>query len=147
MQVKDLMKTNPQCVTRECSVADAAARMAEVECGVLPVVETSAGSPRAVGVLTDRDIVIRCVVDGSDAKTTKVSDVCTANTVTCTEECDIADAFRTMRSAHVGRLLVTDKDGALRGIVTMADIIANTPREVLDQLPGGERSKPRLHAA
>lgn len=148
MYIRELMKENPECVTTECSVKDAAATMAKRECGVLPVVEgaRSSHAKRPVGVVTDRDIVLRCVTQGADASRSKVGEICTTSIVQCDGDCPVEEAFATMRSRNVGRLLVTDDNGGLIGIVSMADIIARAPREILDQLPGAAKARPR-HAA
>lgn len=145
MYIRELMKENPECVAKDCSVKDAAAKMATLACGVLPVVEGSHPT-RPVGVITDRDIVLRCVTEGAAADRTRVGEVCTTSVVQCDEDCTAEEAFTKMRAQKVGRLLVTDDKGGLVGIVSMADLIARVPREILDQLPGAEKARPRRAA-
>lgn len=145
MQVRQLMKENPICITEDCSLKEAAQLMAQVDCGVLPICEGSKNNPskKPIGVVTDRDIVVRCVAEGCDPETTTIRDAETQDTVTCEEECSARDAFEQMRAEKIGRLLVVDDAGRLTGIVTMADIIANSPAEIWNQLPGSKEPRPR----
>lgn len=146
MIVQEFMKDDIACVTADSSVREAAELMAKMDCGVLPIVhDTSSRIP--IGVLTDRDIVLRCVAQGRDGQTTRVSDIATRELVTCDEHCDVAQAFDRMRTHHVGRLLVTDEQGGLIGIITMRDLLTRVPREVFDQLPGAEEALPRQQLA
>lgn len=142
MKVVEIMKKQPRCVAENASVKDAAKLMEEIDCGVLPVLKDST-SRRPIGVITDRDIVLRCVARGENGESLVVRDIATRDTVTCDENCSVADAFERMCTEQVGRLLVTDPRGDLIGIVTMADIIARVPREIWSQLPGAERPQPR----
>lgn len=146
MQISDIMNDDLVCITADGTVREAAQLMEKVDCGILPVVKDEA-SRRPIGVLTDRDIVLRCVAEGGDATLVRVDSIASRDLVTCDEDCTVAEAFQHMRTEGVGRLLVTDSQGDLIGIVTMKDIIARVPREVFDQLPGAEQSRPRLHTA
>lgn len=145
MQVRALMKENPVCITEDCTLKEAAQLMAQVDCGVLPICEGSKDRPgkKPIGVVTDRDIVVRCVAEGCDPETTRIRDAETQDTVCCDEDCSARDAFETMRREKIGRLLVLDTAGNLSGIVTMADIIANTPAEIWNQLPGAREPRAR----
>lgn len=147
MQVRELMKEHPTCITPNATLKDAAQQMAQIECGILPVVEASNGGKRPIGVVTDRDIVVRCVTEGRDPETCTVRDAMTRNVITCDEDCKAKQAFETMRTEKVGRLLVTTKDGELCGILSMADIIARTPSEIWTQLPGARTPQPRSKVA
>lgn len=146
MQISEIMKKEPRCISQDMTVRKAAELMQEIDCGVLPVLKDRQ-SNKPIGVLTDRDIVVRCVAEGGDCETRQVSEILTEDPVTCDLACSVADAFERMRSEKVGRLLVTDASGQLVGIVSMADIIARVPREIFNQLPGAEQSRPRQRAA
>lgn len=145
MKIQELMKEHPRCITADASLKEAAQMMSQIDCGILPVVEARDGR-QPIGVITDRDIVTRCVSDGADPSQTRVQEAMTQDTVCCDLTCTAEDAFELMRREKVGRLLVTDEHGALCGIVSMADIIARVPREIWDQLPGAKGAKPRLAA-
>lgn len=133
MKLSDLMKRDPVTIEPNATIKEAAEKMRDVCCGVLPVVEN--GTP--VGILTDRDITIRATAEGKNPSQIKVRDVMTDNELfMCHESDDARDAFRKMRQNAVGRLLVMDTHDQLTGIVSMADIIADDPEEIWDQLPG-----------
>ena len=146
MQVSEIMKKDPRCVSQDMTVRQAAELMEEIDCGVLPVLKDRQ-SAKPTGVVTDRDIVVRCIAEGGDCETRQISEILTQDPVTCDQTCSVAEAFERMRTEKVGRLLVTDTSGNLIGIVSLADIIARVPREIFNQLPGAEQSQPRQRAA
>ncbi len=119
-KAKDVMTKNPQVVTPETSVQEAARLMKSEDTGVLPVVE-SQGTRRPVGVITDRDIAIRVVAEGRTSAT--VRDAMTAGVRTCKEDDDLKDVMRLMASEQVRRVPIVDDHGALVGIVSQADIV------------------------
>ena len=86
MKIKDVMTTGVECVRPETTLQEAAAKMKSLNVGPLPVCE----GDRAVGIVTDRDIVIRAISDGRDPRTTPVRDVMTKDVVTV-QETDDAD--------------------------------------------------------
>ena len=133
MNLTDLMKREPVTIEPTATIKQAAEKMRDVCCGILPVTEN--GSP--VGIITDRDITIRATAEGKSPTQIKVRDVMTDNELFICHESDTAqDAFRKMRQNAVGRLLVMDTHDKLIGIVSMADIIADAPEDIWDQLPG-----------
>lgn len=133
MQLSELMKREPVMIDADATIKEAAAKMRDVCCGVLPV--TDQGEP--VGMLTDRDITIRATAEGKNPSQIKVRDVMSDNELfICHESDDARDAFRKMRQNAVGRLLVMDQHDKVVGIVSMADIIADAPEDIWDQLPG-----------
>lgn len=142
MQVRELMKQNPVCIVPDSSIKEAAQIMTQVDCGVLPVCE-SKSDRRPVGVVTDRDIVVRCISEGADPERTMVREALTQDVVTCDEDCTARDAFETMRREKIGRLMVTNERGELVGVISMADIIARVPSEIWNQLPGSREPKAR----
>jgi CBS domain-containing protein len=117
MKVKDLMTSNPATVAPDDSCAQAATLMREEDCGSIPVVRDGT----LVGIVTDRDITIRAVAEGRDAKRTPVSEVMSADPVTVTPDADLEDAERIMRDRQIRRLPVVE-DGHLVGIVVTAQL-------------------------
>ena len=102
-------------------VADAAARMEREGVGTLVVTDDDA---RPLGILTDRDVALRCVGRGLDSHATEVGDVMTAPVRTVPEATPIEDALSYMASGGHRRLVVTeDDDGALAGILALADVL------------------------
>lgn len=117
MKVRDLMTSDPACCRPDDPCAEAATLMREEDCGSIPVVEDG----RLVGIVTDRDITIRCVAAGRDAKTTKVSEVMSADPITVTPDTSSDDAARLMAERQVRRLPVVD-DGRLVGLIVTAQL-------------------------
>jgi CBS domain-containing protein len=122
MKVQDVMTKNPVCVTPGATVREAAQLMQREDTGVIPVVDEQ-GSKRLVGVITDRDIAIRIVAQGKDAKT-RVSDVMSADRLaTCGPDDDLDDVMDAMATEQVRRIPIVDERGSLVGIVAQADIV------------------------
>ena len=120
MKARDLMTPEPAQVTPSDSLQRVSQLMAEHDCGCIPVV-TAADQRSLVGVVTDRDITIRAVAAGRDAKTTKVSEIMSADPMTVEPDADVDEAARIMAEAQVRRLPVV-KDGQLMGIIVTAQM-------------------------
>ena len=119
-KAKDVMTKNPQVVTADASVQEAARLMKSEDTGVLPVVE-SKDALRVVGVITDRDIAIRVVAEGRSSAT--VRDAMSTGVRTCRQDDDIKDVMKLMASEQVRRVPIVDDKGELVGIVSQADIV------------------------
>ena len=119
-KAKDVMTQNPQVVTADASVQEAARLMQSEDTGVLPVVE-SKGALRVVGVITDRDIAIRVVAEGRSSAT--VRDAMSTGVRTCRQDDDIKDVMKVMASEQVRRVPIVDDRGELVGIVSQADVV------------------------
>ena len=139
MQVKDVMTRGAECVRPEDTLQEAARRMKALDVGPLPV---CGDNDRLVGMLTDRDIVLRGVAEGRDARTTKVRDAMTSNVVCCKEDDDVKDAAATMKDRQIRRLVVVDAQQRVAGIVSLGDIAVDTSDEKLSGRVLEEVSKP-----
>ena len=117
MKVSELMTSDPATVGPDDPCARAATLMKEEDCGAIPVVRDG----KLVGIVTDRDITIRAVAEGRDAKTFPVSNVMSADPVTVTPDTDADEAARIMAEFQVRRLPVVE-DGRLLGIVVTAQL-------------------------
>ena len=117
MKVKELMTSNPTVVKPEDTVAQAATLMKQEDCGALPVVANG----KLVGIITDRDIVIRAIAAGKDARSTKISEVMTADPVTISSDSSDDEAEKLMAKSQVRRLPVVD-NGKLAGILVTAQL-------------------------
>jgi len=117
MDVKDVMTAQVATARPSSTIAEVAKTMAQVESGAIPVVDDA----RVVGLITDRDIVLRVVAErlGLD---TPVSEVMTAGVETCTEDENVADAAARMGARQIRRLVVLNADGQLAGILSLGDI-------------------------
>ncbi len=117
MNVRELMTTAPITVQPDATLGEVAVLMKQEDCGSIPVVEDG----RLVGIVTDRDIVIRGIAAGSDPKTQRVSTVMSADPVTIRPDDDLADAEKVMADRQIRRLPVVE-NGKLVGIIVTAQI-------------------------
>jgi CBS domain-containing protein len=122
MKVKDVMTRGVECVRPETTLQDAAARMKSLDVGPLPVCE----GDRPVGIVTDRDIVVRAIAEGRDPRTTRVQDVMTREVVSVGENDDVKDAARLMKQHQIRRVIVAGADKGVTGIVSLGDIAVDT---------------------
>ena len=118
MLVKELMTEDPVCLEAEEPVTAVARIMRERNIGALPVCDAE-GKP--VGMVTDRDIVTRCVASGASAGSVRVGDIMTRGAVTADTNAPLAEALERMEREQIRRLPVTE-DGRLVGILSLADI-------------------------
>lgn len=117
-RVKDVMIDKVISVDSSSTLAEAAQLMRDGNIGVLPVVEGG----RLRGLLTDRDIVIRAVARGADARVTRVAECATGQVVSAKPEWSAEAAGQAMARHQIGRLPVVDEDGSLVGIVTLSSL-------------------------
>ena len=103
------------------SVLEAARRMRDRHVGTLVVVD---GEARPMGLITDRDIAMRVVADGSDAARMAVTDIMTPMPTVVLADTSLESALGHMRSGRLRRLPVVSGSGALVGIITLDDILA-----------------------
>lgn len=102
------------------TVAEAAARMDREGVGTLIV---TGEDDRPVGILTDRDVALRCVGQGLDPHVTEVADLMTAPVRAVSEETPIEDALAFMASGGTRRLIVTDEEDRLVGVLSVDDVV------------------------
>lgn len=121
MKAEELMTRDPTTVTPNTRVRQAAQMMKSEDVGVLPVVDTE-GSRKLVGVVTDRDIAIRCVADGHDLSTCTVSECMSGDLTTAHADDDVDDVMKSMGKEQVRRIPIVDEHGSLVGIIAQADI-------------------------
>ena len=117
MKISDVMTAQVATATPRSTIAEVARTMAKVESGVVPIMDDG----KAVGVITDRDIVLRVVAEGM-ALDTPVSKVMTEEVETCREDENVADAAARMGGRQIRRLVVVNDEGRLTGIVSLGDI-------------------------
>ena len=131
----DVMTKNPTCCAASDPVHAAAEIMKNENVGSVPVID-SAADPRLVGVITDRDIVLRVIADGKDYRSARIQDVMSVNPVTCSPLEAVHDAMDKMAQHQVRRLPVIDERGHVAGIIAQADVATRvtTPRRKADML-------------
>jgi CBS domain-containing protein len=111
------MTSNVRAAASTDSLADAAQMMKEEDVGSLPVVEDD----RLIGILTDRDIIVRAVAERVDPQSISVGDVASRELVTVEPDQDLDEALSLMARHRVRRLPVV-ADGRLVGILAQADV-------------------------
>src|SRR6478736_5740223 len=112
MRVAEVMTRNAECTRPEATLQQAAERMKELDVGALPVCDNG----RLVGIVTDRDIAVRCVAGGGDPCNQQVREAMSASLVYCFDDNDVADAAELMREKQVRRLPVLNHQMRLVGI-------------------------------
>jgi CBS domain-containing protein len=102
---RDLMTPDPTCVGENHTLVDAARLLRDLDVGALPICGEDG---RLKGMLTDRDIVVKCLAEGGDPNTTVAGSLGEGKPVTIGADDDIREALRTMQDAQVRRLPVID---------------------------------------
>ncbi|HKT28025.1 MAG TPA: CBS domain-containing protein [Dyella sp.] len=113
------MTTHPRCCSARDSLQGAPKIMLEADIGEVPVVDEQ---QKLVGIITDRDIVVRCVAAGESPDTCVVDAYMTAPAVSLTQDASVEDVANAMAQAAVRRIPITDKEGRLCSIVAQADL-------------------------
>jgi len=127
---RDIMTDHTECARVTDTLADAARKMRDLDVGSLPI---CGEDDRLKGMVTDRDIVVKCVADGGDPTTTTVETLCEGKPVTIGADDSVEEALRTMTDHGVRRLPVIDGHD-LVGMVSQADIAKNLPEEQVGEL-------------
>jgi CBS domain-containing protein len=122
-RVRDIMTTDPECVTERDNIIDAARIMKSEDTGVVPVIESDR---KLVGIITDRDIVVRLVAEGRNPLDCKINEAMTKHIRSVNEDATLDDVLSIMRSANVRRVPVCDKNDHIVGIVSMRDLAVET---------------------
>jgi CBS domain-containing protein len=120
---RDLMTPGAECVGENESLADAARKMRDLDVGALPI---CGEDNRLKGMLTDRDIVVKCVADGGDPTKTTAGAFGQGKPVTIGADDSIEEALRTMEAHQVRRLPVIDGHD-LVGMLAQADVVQAAP--------------------
>jgi CBS domain-containing protein len=128
------MAPAPACCTKYAALTDVARMMRDRDCGAIPVVETNASSPKLVGIITDRDIVLRSLADNKDPFHLAAVDCMTTVVATVTPETSLEDCKRLMEEHQVRRVPVVDNKGVCCGIVAQADLARHAPAEETGQM-------------
>lgn len=127
MHVSEVMTSNFEMIDSTRSLLDAAAQMKSLNVGFLPVEEGG----RLIGVVTDRDLVVRGLAQGLDPASTQVKDIISSDVVYCFEDDSIEDAARLMEENQIRRLIVCRQDRTPVGVVSLGDIAVRSGQEQL----------------
>lgn len=129
MLFKELISRNLICVEPTTKLSEVAKRMAEHNVGSVLVLKRD-DKPR--GIITDRDIVVRCIARNLDVADTTVEQVLTENLEYCHEDSPISEVIKKMHDSGVRRLPVVDRNGKAIGIVSFGAVLAALTQELAD---------------
>lgn len=128
----DIMAKSPARCTPDTNLREVARLMADYDCGAVPVVQ-SQDAPKPIGIVTDRDIVIRLLAEGKNPLEATAQDAMSDGVVTVRPDTSVDEVARQMEENQVRRIVVADENGALVGIVSQADVVLSaTPAEAAE---------------
>jgi CBS domain-containing protein len=124
-QIRDVMTANPKCVSEKDSVFQVAQIMRDQDTGVVPVVD----GKKIVGLVTDRDIVVRAIADGKNLNDVRVNEVMTKSVRSVKEDSTVDEVLNLMGNAEIRRVPVVNTSNELVGIVSIGDLAVNTNKD------------------
>jgi len=142
MKIRDVMTRDAKLTSPDDTLQHAAKMMKECDCGVLPVAE----GDHLVGMITDRDIAVRCIAEGKGPDCT-VREAMTQEVKYCFEDEDVEHVCKNMEELQIRRLPVMNRDKRLVGIVSLGDLARKQPEagQALHGIaqPGGQHNQSR----
>ena len=130
MKVRDMMHKGVTCVSPDTAIDAVAKKMRELDVGAIPI----AANGNLVGMITDRDITIRCVAGNEAMSKIKAKDVMTSGVVYCRDNEDVEDAVRIMEGKQIRRLPVLDEAMRMVGMVSLGDVSHALPRDITGEV-------------
>jgi CBS domain-containing protein len=127
MKVSQIMTPTILVIDMNASVIEAARKMQEFDVGFLAVVSDYS----VLGILTDRDIVIRAVGQGKDINSCLVKDIATRNPVTCSADAEAEEAAQLFSQRQINRILVVDKNNTPVGVFSLGDLASKIANDKL----------------
>jgi CBS domain-containing protein len=127
MKVQEIMTPRPRHCSPSATLSEAARLMLDMDVGEIPV---TGDGLKVVGVITDRDIVVRCIAAGGDPQNTPVESCMTAPALTLSDDASLEECARLMAGQQVRRVPIVDANGALCGIVAQADLETTDARSL-----------------
>lgn len=127
---REIMTGGAECARSTDTLVDAARKMRDLEVGALPI---CGEDDRLKGIITDRDIVVKCIAEGGDPTTTRVEELAEGKPVTIGADDSVEEALTTMKEHHVRRLPVIDGH-ELIGMISQADVAKNLPEDKVGEL-------------
>ena len=122
---REVMTKDPASCSASETITKVAGLMKQHDVGAVPVVE----SDRLVGIVTDRDIVLKVVAGGRNPEQAAVKEAMTPNPVSCKEDDDLEYALRVMKERQVRRMPIVDGGGRLTGIIAQADVATRVHKD------------------
>jgi len=138
-KVADVMTERPRAVSPQTPLTEVAEVMEAEDVGAIPLVE----GDRLVGIVTDRDIVVRAVAKGKDLSGMPASEVSSRELLTVSPDDNLSDALEIMMKNQVRRLAVTAEDDRLVGVVSQADVALQGKDKDTGQMVEGISRQPQ----
>ncbi len=135
---RDIMTSDATCASVDDTLQTAAQKMRDLDVGALPI---CGEDNRLAGMITDRDIVVKCIAEGGDASSMKVAELAEGKPVTIGADDPVEEILRTMTQYGVRRLPVIDGHDLI-GIVSQADVAKNLPEQRIGDLVEAISSAP-----
>jgi CBS domain-containing protein len=129
MRVKDVMHRGAIFIDPDAPISDVARKMQQEDIGALPVGEDD----RLIGIITDRDIVVRGLTGKADPLQLTVRDVMSEPIVYCLAEEEVDDAVRIMERKEIRRLPVIDENHRMVGMLSLGDVAAQAPPSLISE--------------
>ena len=123
MKVKECMCKEVECLSKDSTVKECAKLMSDKHIGCVPVCDEN---KKILGIVTDRDVILRGIACDKDVNTTKLYEIMTTTVCTCNEEDTIETATKNMSENQIRRLPITDETGTVVGIISLANLCKNT---------------------
>jgi CBS domain-containing protein len=117
-KISELMTRNCEWVSPDTSAQQIAQKMKQLDCGFIPVGEND----KLIGMVTDRDLALRCVAEGKNPQECQARDLMTEKTYYCYDDQDAKEICDNMSEIKVRRLPVVNRDKQLVGVVSMGDL-------------------------
>jgi CBS domain-containing protein len=130
-RARDVMTPDPACCTATTPLDEVAKLMVQNNCGEIPVIDTA---DHVIGVVTDRDIVVRVVADSKNPMAHAAEECMSHSVVTVDEETPIEDIIATMEKHQIRRVPVVAADGCCAGIISQADLARRGPEHDVAEL-------------
>lgn len=128
---KDVMTSNPSVAREENTIYDVVRIMSREDCGVVPVVDLD---DKCVGMITDRDICMRLVLDHLDPEDTLANELMSEDVITCHPNDDMEDVIAKMEREQIRRIPVVDDADKVVGIISEGDIAKSEVKPRLSEL-------------
>jgi CBS domain-containing protein len=124
--VRDFMTPNPECVSEQDSIRDVARIMKDQDTGVVPVVD---GGKKIIGLITDRDIVVRGLAEGKNLENVHVNELMTKSIRSVHEDATVNEVLELMSNAEIRRVPVVNGRDEIVGILSIGDIAKDTNQD------------------
>ncbi|MFH0241008.1 CBS domain-containing protein [Streptomyces sp. HK10] len=121
---RDIMHTGAECVGEHETLDAAARRMRDLDVGALPI---CGDDDKLHGIITDRDIVVKCLAAGGDPTRTTAGELAQGRMFTVAADTDVGKVLDTMEKHQIRRVPIIDEEKRLVGMVSEADLARNLP--------------------